>query len=769
MDEVMESTPTPRLASCMNVAPADQASVTAELGLTVISSLIEHLNQHLSGEGDVEGVESAESPPKIESDCLDNLVRTRLGVTSNLFMALKARYAPTAFHSLRVALTSSSWGFNLSLEDDQRDALEVAALLHDVGMIGVPDRILLKPGRLNREEAATIAHQRTLGGQVLMHGCASPEVLSIVKYAVAWWDGSRAGFDRRRDELPVGARMVSIVEAYDAMTTDQVYRPALSHEEAVAELVACGGTQFDPELAEQFRDLLAADRVKLTPELSRRWLGSVNPRPSMALGTWAPAGATQETMAAGHAALFQRRVLENMHEGVVFVDQDLNILLWNRAVEKLTGLAASRVLHQRWSCRVMALRDQDGRPLSDHDCPLARARRQQTDGIQRVMLRNQTGEDVSIDLHAVPVLGPGGVLQGVTVLLHDASQQIMMERRLEKLHWKATRDPLTDVPNRAEFDRVHANLVKTHGSSGSSYSLLICDIDHFKHVNDTYGHQAGDEVLVSFASLLRRLATPDDLVARYGGEEFTMLCPHCDHDEIVARAEKVRRELETLPQHCLDNRKITASFGVTEIQAGDTPETMLRRADRALLRAKESGRNQVARLGAGMPETPTTERRRLFRRWMQSAPSGRLLEETLSTDVPLTLTMEKLRGFISDHHAEIAPPEEASLRLFITKESDGNRRGSDRPTRFIVSLRFFETEKEADHRFDGRDTRIRVTVELAKTRDRRQDNIHERARLLVASLQAYLMAQRVDGGPDVDDNTPSPVPLRRLLELLKPC
>ncbi|MGM0485370.1 MAG: diguanylate cyclase domain-containing protein [Planctomycetota bacterium] len=731
--------------------------------------MIEHLDQYLGGDIDLDASVPGPSP-KLETACLDNLVRARLGLASNVFMALQARHAPAAFHSLRVALTSSSWSLNLSLEDEQRNALEVAALLHDVGKIGVPDRILLKPGQLNREEAATIAHHRTLGQRILMHSSASPDVLSIVKYTAAWWDGSRAGFDRRREHLPLGARMVSIVEAYDAMTTDQVYRPALSHEEAIAELFACGGTQFDPKLSEHFCDLLASDQVKLTPELSRRWLNSSNPEQSMALWTWNHPGATGEITPAGRADLFQRRLLENMHDGVVFVDSDLKILLWNPAVEKLTGLAASSVLHQRWSCRLMELCDQHGRAVSDHDCPIAWAVRNHTDRIQRVTLGNRTGEDVSIDLHAVPVMGQDGVLQGITVLLRDASREITMERRIEKLHLKATHDPLTSVANRAEFDRVHAKLVNTHGQNGSSYSLLICDIDHFKHVNDTYGHQAGDDVLVSFASLLRRLASPDDFVARYGGEEFVMLCPNCDNDAIARRAEKIRRELEDLSQRCLDNRKITASFGVTEIQAGDTPETMLRRADRALLQAKESGRNQVVQLGVGMPDTPPKEpkkRHNLFRRWMQSYPSGHLLKETLITTVPLTVTMEKLRGFISDHHAEVAPTEDNQLRLYITKEADKSRRASDRPTRFILSLRFFETGNETGHRFDANNTMIRVSIQLANTRDRRQDNIRERARLLFASLQAYFMAQRFDGPADFDEEMQSPTLFRRLLAMLQ--
>ena len=166
---------------------------------------------------------SAAPSPRIETEYQNKLVQVRLGLAAALFAALRAKHAPTAAHCLRVALGSSSWGLNLDLADQQRDELEVAALLHDIGKIGVPDRILLKPARLDREEAASIDRHRQIGQQILLNCSASQNVLSIVKYASAWWDGSRTGFDRRGQDIPQGARVVSIVDAYDA------YEESLNH------------------------------------------------------------------------------------------------------------------------------------------------------------------------------------------------------------------------------------------------------------------------------------------------------------------------------------------------------------------------------------------------------------------------------------------------------------------------------------------------------------------------------------------------------------
>src|SRR5688572_25780389 len=113
--------------------------------------------------------------------------------------------------------------------------------------------------------------------------------------------------------------------------------------------------------------------------------------------------------------------------------------------------------------------------------------------------------------------------------MHDASSQVTLEQRVQSLHERATRDALTQVANRAEFDRLLQSSVESHLERRLPCSLIICDLDHFKRINDTFGHPAGDEVLVGFGALLRRHCRSGDLVARYGGEEFVMLCPDCDN------------------------------------------------------------------------------------------------------------------------------------------------------------------------------------------------------------------------------------------------
>ena len=111
--------------------------------------------------------------------------------------------------------------------------------------------------------------------------------------------------------------------------------------------------------------------------------------------------------------------------------------------------------------------------------------------------------------------------------------------------------------------------VEAHLERRLPCSLIMCDIDRFKQVNDTYGHQAGDEAIKSFAQILKSCCHPGDLVARYGGEEFVMLCADCNNTTAASRAEQLRKSFHELSQPAIGGKCCSASFGVTELQPGD--------------------------------------------------------------------------------------------------------------------------------------------------------------------------------------------------------
>jgi len=668
----------------------------------------------------------------------NKLVSVRLGVAGALFSALRAKHAGTAAHSLRVAMSCSAWGLAVDISDEERDEIEVSALLHDVGKIGVPDHILQKASKLTAEEAATIEHHRRNGIQILTSCTESKSLLDIVHYAGAHFNGDRQGYTLSRTDLPLGARMLAIVDAFDSMTTDHVYRQALSRERAMAELFECAGTQFDPALVQQFCQLLTSDQMGFNARVGRRWLQELHPASSNALWclgkTDSPTGQSQ---AVGN--LFQLKLLENMHDAVVFVDSTQQILHWNRAAERLTGVVAAAVQGRPWAPELMQLLDQNRQEVTEETCPVKRSISSGMQTVHRMSVANHDGKRTQVDAHVVPVVGRDGVIHGAALLLHDASSVVDLQETVEALVDKATRDALTGVANRAEFDRVNELFVKTHLEQNKPFCLIICDIDFFKKINDTYGHQAGDDALVLFASLLDNFCRLGDLVARYGGEEFVMLCADCDNATGTAKAEELRRELAETPMPMLGGKCITASFGVTEVQAGDTPETILRRADRALLQAKDLGRNTVVQLGGGLEGESNSESKSTnWLSWFRSSTPDQLLQRTLITAMPLDVVAQKLRGFVADHHAEILNIDEQAISLKIDGVNTPNvRRNDDRPVPFALEIHF-ETVKIEN---EGCRTLIEVVVRPIRQRDRRRTNAMERARQLMASLQSYLMAQ----------------------------
>jgi len=221
-----------------------------------------------------------------------------------------------------------------------------------------------------------------------------------------------------------------------------------------------------------------------------------------------------------------------------------------------------------------------------------------------------------------------------------------------------------------------------------------------------------------------------------------MLCADCDNATAARRAEQVRHSLSQLPVPMMDGRSATASFGVTEVQPGDTPETMLRRSDRALLMAKSRGRNTVVQLGSG--GTGSESEKGLSGRASGSGKEA-LLEQDLVTPVPIKMAVEKLRGFVADHQASIVAVEGNLVRLEITDACDSwMRRLSDRPVSFCLALCFEEErvnkETEDSNKEFALRTKIHVSISPRRDRDRRRADVSNRAREVMVSLRSYLMA-----------------------------
>lgn len=280
--------------------------------------------------------------------------------------------------------------------------------------------------------------------------------------------------------------------------------------------------------------------------------------------------------------------LEASANGIVITDKDARIKWSNPAFSNLTGYDFHESLGKKPSELVKS--------------------EQQTESFYRAMWeklldgehwrgeiinKHKDGTLYYEDLSISPVKNKHGEIVNFIGIKQDITERKAMEEMLQKL---ANTDPLTDLFNRRVFlERLHQESNRISRLGGSAI-LLMLDLDLFKHVNDTYGHGTGDEVLKKFSDIVRKNSRSIDVPARFGGEEFVILLPSTNHDEASIMAERLRKQVsEMVIKHpTKGDVSITVSIGAAVLSKNDPDaEIVLSRADRALYKAKESGRNKT--------------------------------------------------------------------------------------------------------------------------------------------------------------------------------
>ncbi len=290
---------------------------------------------------------------------------------------------------------------------------------------------------------------------------------------------------------------------------------------------------------------------------------------------------------------FYKRLLDQLHDAVYFVDNDRTILYWNEAAERLTGFSRDEVVGRRCFDGLLDHSDRFGTCLCHRDCPLAQAMRLDRPAQERLFLRHKDGRRISVDVRIMPVRKDDGAIIGGVEIFCDATPSVVVESAFRQVREAADRDPLTGLANRRYLDRMLTHYLDKIGPSRQPFSIIMADLDHFKEINDTWGHMIGDQALVQFAAVLQNQCRPVDLVARFGGEEFVVLLPGLALETAVPIARRLRKRAVTATPESLGERKLTASFGVTEATFGESASQILIRADTALYRAKSLGRDRV--------------------------------------------------------------------------------------------------------------------------------------------------------------------------------
>jgi len=291
---------------------------------------------------------------------------------------------------------------------------------------------------------------------------------------------------------------------------------------------------------------------------------------------------------------FYRNVLESLTDGVYFVDLNRQVTFWNKAAERLSGYSATEVLGRSCADSILRHVDEDGCQLCLAGCPLSKTMQDGEIRETSIFMHHKFGHRVPVFVRASPMRDENGEIVGAVEVFRDDSKNINMLHEMEKLKKEVLTDQLTEVGNRRYAHIIMETLEQSNQRDGVPFGVLFVDIDHFKRVNDTFGHAIGDEVLKMVAKTMRASLRPLDVVCRWGGEEFVILVLNIHPEGLGILAERVRMLVEhSWMDHVNGRIAVTASFGGAVSAGQESAESVVERADRQVYLSKASGRNCV--------------------------------------------------------------------------------------------------------------------------------------------------------------------------------
>ena len=289
-----------------------------------------------------------------------------------------------------------------------------------------------------------------------------------------------------------------------------------------------------------------------------------------------------------------KEVVDHLHDGLYIVDLDRTITHWNKAAERISGFPAADVLGRRCADNILCHVDGDGNCLCRGACPLSATMADGTPREADVYLHHRDGRRVPVSVRTSALRDGDGEIVGGIELFTDSSDKEATAARLAELESLAFLDELTHLANRRFLDAAIHGAIEENRRMGVPLGILFMDIDHFKRFNDLHGHDVGDLVLRCVAGTLSANSRPFDVYGRWGGEEFVGLIRNAGSDELAIVGNRMRSLVgSAYVVHNGMELRVTISAGATVVQAGDTVESLMKRADSLLYRSKQAGRNRL--------------------------------------------------------------------------------------------------------------------------------------------------------------------------------
>ncbi len=286
-------------------------------------------------------------------------------------------------------------------------------------------------------------------------------------------------------------------------------------------------------------------------------------------------------------------VLNLIQDGIYITDADRRIIYWNKGAERITGYRSAEVVGRSCSDNILVHVDAEGTNLCTGDCPLGSTicDRKQRDA--SVFLHHKEGHRVPVQIRTSLLEEKESAIQAIE-LFTDISEQTAKEIRIRELEQLAMLDPLTRLANRTYIENEIDCRINEFRKFSVPFGIIFLDIDHFKGVNDTYGHLAGDSVLRLIANTLSANGRPFDLFGRFGGEEFIGIIRNTTEEHLISTAQRLRilTAASSLP-YKEGQISVTISIGATMVRGDDTRDSIIERADSLMYRSKRDGRDRV--------------------------------------------------------------------------------------------------------------------------------------------------------------------------------
>lgn len=293
---------------------------------------------------------------------------------------------------------------------------------------------------------------------------------------------------------------------------------------------------------------------------------------------------------------FYREILDNLYDGIFFVDKDGHITYWNKGATSLTGYSSGDVQGRNY-CDIFQPLDKHGNHLCESDtCPIRRVFEISSLTEVEAYICHKEGHLLPISIRIAPVREVSQQYVVAVEIHSSSSPRYAMRQRLEELQELAMHDPLTGIANRRFVEINLAARLEELKRYGFDFSVMFLDADNFKLINDTHGHAVGDRILKMISATVANSLRSFDIIGRWGGEEFIVLLINTKKEDMVNLAERLRKLVEksALTLENGEILKITVSVGATSAQNGDTVESLVDRADKLMFESKRRGRNRVS-------------------------------------------------------------------------------------------------------------------------------------------------------------------------------